>query len=468
MLEKFATLKEKHFYLFCFFLFICNLIVTANVELSFDEAYYWMYSQNLDWGYFDHPPAVALMIKMGTLIWGNSEIGVRFFANILTICSYLILFKIIEKKNISYFLISILSMPLVLFSGLFALPDTPLLFFTVTFFYFVKRYIDSDSVLNAIFIAISIAGIFFSKYYGILIVLLTVLANMSFLKRKSFWLIILMVCIFFLPHVYWQYKNDFVSFKFHLFGRKEKHFSFSNISNYVTSQIALLGFFNLFLMIYLFMKNKFRKPFERIMVFNSIGFLGFLFFLSFRNQIEANWTASVAISLIILFSGLIVDKYKKYYFLFSILPIGLVTTLYIGIGSLTFFEKDLMSKESRINEIIGWKSERIPKILEECGDRRIIADTYQVASKVGFYTNKVVPALHINSRESQYSLWNYKKNIAPDERVCYLTTNTRRIPGIRIESGYKDPIIVIKDISLDEIAMAHGLSYEEITREYKL
>ncbi len=47
-------------------------------ELQDDEAYYWVYSHFLDWGYFDHPPMTALLIKMGYAIFHN-ELGVRLF-----------------------------------------------------------------------------------------------------------------------------------------------------------------------------------------------------------------------------------------------------------------------------------------------------------------------------------------------------------------------------------------------------
>ena len=48
-----------------------------------DEAYYWVWAQDLAWGYFDHPPAVAAMIRSGTAILGNTELGVRLCGALL-------------------------------------------------------------------------------------------------------------------------------------------------------------------------------------------------------------------------------------------------------------------------------------------------------------------------------------------------------------------------------------------------
>lgn len=46
-------------------LLLLGFLQAATTELFDDEAYYWVYAQFLDWGYFDHPPMIALLVKMG-------------------------------------------------------------------------------------------------------------------------------------------------------------------------------------------------------------------------------------------------------------------------------------------------------------------------------------------------------------------------------------------------------------------
>ena len=43
----------------------------------FDEAYYWMWSKHLALSYYDHPPLIAVIIHLGTMIAGDTEFGVR-------------------------------------------------------------------------------------------------------------------------------------------------------------------------------------------------------------------------------------------------------------------------------------------------------------------------------------------------------------------------------------------------------
>lgn len=54
-----------------------RVVLGAVLPLSFDEAYYWLWSRHLAAGYFDHPPAIAFAIRLGTALVGDSAFAVR-------------------------------------------------------------------------------------------------------------------------------------------------------------------------------------------------------------------------------------------------------------------------------------------------------------------------------------------------------------------------------------------------------
>ncbi|MDP7322008.1 MAG: glycosyltransferase family 39 protein [Bacteriovoracaceae bacterium] len=466
-MEKFAIKLRQDWYLYLIFLgllILPNVILSSRLELSFDEAYYWLYSQYLSWGYFDHPPMVALSIWLGGFLWGHNEFAVRFMSQVFLVGTIWLCWDLLRpKKDLLIFFALVFSLPLINFSGIFALPDTPLMFFSALFFWSIKKYLFNDNSLFSFMVMFSITGMFYSKYHGLLIVLLTVLANLDFLKRKSFWFIALGVVALYFPHMYWQYKHDFVSFQFHLTGRTEKHFDVMNILDYISGQVFLMGFLNFFLICFLWHKNRFKDTFERILVFNSFGFLIFLFFMSFRNQIEANWTISCSLAFIILMTKYMIP-YKKLVLCFASLSILLVTSFKVILAFPTYFSNINSLEDNRLNEVVDWKEKKIPAIVELCKDRIVVGDNYQVTAKLAFYLNKSsIPALHLGSRESHYSILNFQRKIPKDKEICYLTSKKLE-DTIKIETGYKDPVYVLPTTTLEALAQKYEISYEEITR----
>ncbi len=90
MLKKFGTFGEntqnnRFVFSVIILLTIIKFIVAASTPLAFDEALYWRYSNHLAAGFIDHPFLNPLMIKIGTSLWGNTPIGVRFMAVVLSL-----------------------------------------------------------------------------------------------------------------------------------------------------------------------------------------------------------------------------------------------------------------------------------------------------------------------------------------------------------------------------------------------
>ena len=70
-----SSTTTKLFVILLIILGLLNFIQAFATGLLFDEAYYWYYAQQLEWGYFDHPPMVAWIIASSSYIQG--ELGVR-------------------------------------------------------------------------------------------------------------------------------------------------------------------------------------------------------------------------------------------------------------------------------------------------------------------------------------------------------------------------------------------------------
>lgn len=82
---------------FICFWFVLNMLQVSFMELTSDEGYYWFYAQHLQWGYYDHPPMIALMIQLGTYLFPG-ELGVRFFNVILSTVGIYLFFTLLTDN----------------------------------------------------------------------------------------------------------------------------------------------------------------------------------------------------------------------------------------------------------------------------------------------------------------------------------------------------------------------------------
>ncbi|WP_349291812.1 glycosyltransferase family 39 protein [Gluconobacter sp. Dm-62] len=131
---------------------IIRLALAASVPLTPDEAYYWVWSRNLQPGYLDHPFMVALWIRAGTWLAGDTPLGVRFLGPLSVLPGSWALYQAARRMLPTRSwpqsgLNAALLLNATLMLGLGAAtmtPDTPLLFFVTLFLYTLSRAIDSD------------------------------------------------------------------------------------------------------------------------------------------------------------------------------------------------------------------------------------------------------------------------------------------------------------------------------------
>ncbi len=405
----FALPLYRNIYFYLLVWFIINLLQASFTELFHDEAYYWMYSQQLDWGYFDHPPLIALLVRLGTALFPG-ELGARFFMVVMSTGTLFLIYKLIpsEKRKAELYFLLIASIILVHshVGGFIVVPDIPLIFFTALFFYLYKKYLEKDTLWMAILIGVCISMMFYSKYHGLLIVIFTLASDIKILKRKSIWIAVPVIAVLMLPHLFWQIENNFPTFKYHLSGRS-RAFEINDLWNYLYSQVLIAGPLTAILLIYHALVKQPANQFQRTLKFNLIGFWSFFFLTSFRGHVEPHWTSPAFIALIIL-SYLHIqaaEKAKKWLFYLGI-PSIVVFLLFRLLIIVNFFP---MKVTQRVHGWDNW-AETIAK--KSNGLPVIFKDKYQYPSKYTFYTGNFAHTLNsVFYRKNQYDLWGYGDSI---------------------------------------------------------
>jgi hypothetical protein len=437
------NLNKKHWYLIGIW-FIINLLQSVFTGLHSDESYYWMFSQNLDWGFFDHPPMAALFIHLGHLFLPG-ELGVRLFIVLLSTSTFaLILNELDEKEDLFFLTVFVLSFPLVHthMAGFLAIPDVPLLFFTLWFLILYRKFLQNPSFLLSVLLAVVIAAMIYSKYHAFLVIGFTVLSNLKLLRNRYFWVTVVLTIVLLLPHVWWQIENEFPTFKYHLVERA-KPFRLKHITDNLLNQLVMAGPLTGVLVFWKLTKFKIKNDFDRALVFNIVGFYAVLFLLSFKNRIEAHWAAAIMPMLMLATYSLIKndEKIKKWFkrLSFPVIALLFLFRLYlaldvipnVGYTKITFYNREAHALE--IKELAQGKTVGF-------------FDNYAAISNYIFYTGD--SAVHLstpNYRFNQYDLWNEEKYVE-GEPVFAVQSKHLNPPNLQMmATGQMKGFIVIEE-----------------------
>ncbi len=406
---------------------VINILQAAYTELIFDEAYYWHYAKHIAFGYFDHPPMVAWMIRAGSLLF-DGELGVRFISCLFSVGTLAVLWCTIDTvhKNrfVPHFFIVAFSMTLLNAYGFFTLPDTPLLFFTALFLWSYKKFIASPSILIAVGMGLVMAGLMYSKYHAVLVILFVILSNVRLLTNKLAWLAVLVALLAYVPHFLWLYEHDFVSILYHLFERPNGAYRFEKYTlGYFVNLIAILGL--TFPWVYrAVFKTKAKDPFTKALLYLTYGVLLFFFVSSFNRRVQTQWIIVVSIPLVVLvFKQLIQDPVtRKWMVRMGIANIMILLYLRIGLAIPALFP---VHYESHDNE--RWTGE----LQNEIGKGPVVFEnSYRLAPMYAFYTgNETFSLNNINYRQNQYSIDDSEAKIQ-DKDVYYISRYMAKEPVV--------------------------------------
>src|SRR6195256_5920910 len=70
------------------------------IDLRTDEAYYWTWSKENVLCFLDHPPMIGWFIRFGTLIFGDTNLGVRFAGIVAMLVTQVLLADVVRRMTL--------------------------------------------------------------------------------------------------------------------------------------------------------------------------------------------------------------------------------------------------------------------------------------------------------------------------------------------------------------------------------
>jgi hypothetical protein len=396
------ALQRKHRLLFYIGWGLISIIQASTTELFDDEAYYWVYSRFLDWGYFDHPPMIAALIKAGFAIFHN-ELGVRLLIVLLNTATIFFVQQLTGNKDDRLFYAVALSLVVAQVGGMLAAPDTPLLFFVVLFFWLYQRFLQKTNYLNALLLGICMACMLYSKYHGVLVIAFTLLSNPKLLTNRYAYAAVLVCLVLFAPHLYWQYQHNFPSIQYHLLERNASKYRFKFTTEYLIGQIAFAGPVMGWFLLWAAFRYRPVSNLERALKYTLAGTYIVFLISTYKGRVEANWTVAAFIPLMVLSHRYLVKNYPLQKWLYRSVPLTLLLVLAIRLYLMSWFPTVSWIKRNEFHGNRAWATE----MRKKAGNLPVVfVNTYQQASKYWFYTGS--PAFSMNSpyyRRNNFNMW---------------------------------------------------------------
>ncbi len=412
------------------------LIISGYLGLGPDEAQYWTWSQKLDWGYYSKPPGIAWQIWLGTLLFGNSELGVRIGAvaigTLLPLAVYA-LAAACRLKPWTCFMAAIIFAfsPLGMASSLLAITDGGIvLFWALATAAFCKALQEQNLPSYYLIGTLILLGALYKWpiYLFWTFVIGWVTIHRQYFSRDLIGGIALSL-LGLLPSLIWNIQNDWPTFK-HVFSTLYNPKSIEtgttelmrgNLLEFLGAQAVLLSPILFILLIIAFWKMiKDWKNLSHSLQFcggTSLLLLGSFAATSILKKMQGNWCDFAYPAAIVLLSWCVWEKSTRL-IRWAYAGIALSIILLTFLLLIPFLQSESISigrkipfKSNPFKHNLGWH--RLDKALVaadyDLHDNFLFADRYQNCSILSFYGPAQTLAYFFNLhgiRKNQFSYWN--------------------------------------------------------------
>ncbi len=378
-------------------------LYVSPIELSVDEAQYWHWSRNIDFGYYTKPPLIAWLIGFSTLIFGNEEWAVRLFAPIIHLFISLVLWRTAKfafgsNSGKIAALIWIFT-PAASLGGFIISTDTPLLLFWSLSLIFLLISLRENSSFTSLFVGIFLGFAFLSKYAALYFLIFFIIwwliyDRSTFLSIKNILIILFTSFLIASTNLYWNYLNDFATVN-HTISNANLSviaLNYNNVIDFLSSQFLVFGPLLFLIYLLVIMDSLFKDREITLFALISFPIIILITIQSFLKIANANWavTAYVGATLIISYYVTLTRStvFKIIFYLGLFLNIAISTYILMVTINGSFYPLNLKSNPLRKNLGFENLASKIHDTFKEEKVSKIIFEKRGDISRFNYYLNK--------------------------------------------------------------------------------
>jgi 4-amino-4-deoxy-L-arabinose transferase-like glycosyltransferase len=213
-----------------------HLIIIATTALSDTEAYYYVWSRFPALSYYDHPPLVAWMAAVTTLVSKSAfsaRVGAVLCSSLLGALVYRLAARLFSPRAGFLALVAVTIPPVFFFTGFLLNPESPLAPLWLLSLLLLDDLREHDEPWRPLLLGLTIGAAFLAKYTALLLVpvalvfLGTLARTRRWLRRPSLYASGLVALAVASPVVIWNYQHHWPSVTLHLVERMSAPTSFA-------------------------------------------------------------------------------------------------------------------------------------------------------------------------------------------------------------------------------------------------
>lgn len=419
---------------------LVRLAFAARLPAFPDESYYWEWSRHLAVGYFDHPPAIAWLIRLGTALFAPlgasvTPIAVRFGAVVAGWIAALATVGAARRLGggdaALRAAIIITVLPLAAAGLVLATPDAPLLAAMAVGVYCLVRVLETrpgsrESLVWWCATGVALGAAFWSKYTSIFFPAAVVLAIVirgdlrARLREPGPYLACVVATILFLPVLLWNARHDWISFAYQIAHGLERpqgswlRAAWRHEGDFFGGQAGLVSPILFILLGVATAKSLGRRASSERFVLAVVALVSFAFFIysATRRRVEPNWPAPAYIPAIVLLATMELGRTAKRWFTAGVVFAGVMSLVIYAQGLAPLLPippaKDPIARAYGWRELTASAESHATAASTETGTATWLGgDRYQEASELAFHAKQhpATFAVNLGGRLNQYELW---------------------------------------------------------------
>lgn len=409
------TSPKTWFFLILGVLTLYRLIVIfqPHLGLFYDEAYYYHWALNPDFGYYSKPPMVAWAIIISTTLVGDSVFGIKCMAALLYAGSAVFIYKTAEKIVDDWAgLIAgaiFLCIPMVGFNSVFITTDAPMFFFWSAALYLFILALESNKLSHWMLLGVATGCGMLSKYtmgalpLGLFLFLLFNASTRPRLVTVGPWAAAIIAGLFFSLNIIWNMTNDWVALHHtqEISQASENSVSFGSLFGFLGTQLVIFGPVWSFLVMRVLCSPtrhalRISKVHLQALLFAAFTILVAISLQAFLSRAFANWAGPWMIGGAIL-SAVIFRSHQLNKGQQSRITTWLIRGAFAHLALLSAFfhyphiqsalDVTPTSKNDPYHRIEGWKDLglQLRPILEQYPNAKLTSESRDILAYLGYY-----------------------------------------------------------------------------------